>query len=110
MLPSITVTACGQSVVLRLAGEFDLVTRDELEAACRRLEASEATQHVQIDLSGVGYIDCASLRAIALVVLARRALGDPTSLVVTSPFLRHLLEVMGFARPDVIVDRLDEAA
>jgi anti-anti-sigma factor len=110
MVPSLTETAGHDRVVLTLAGDFDLQTRDELMVACQRARRLGPERHVCVDLSRVGYIDCGSLRVIAALVRARRALGDPATLVVTSPFLRRLVEMLGFADPHVVVARLDDVA
>src|SRR3954470_3924799 len=109
MLPCIMEIALERSVVLHLAGEFDLLNRAELEGACRRVAEYDAVRRVHVDLSEVRYIDCPGLRAVIGLVDERHALGDPTTLVVTSPFLRTVLESMWLAEPDVIVDRLDDA-
>lgn len=110
MLPSITETTHGDRVVLSLAGDFDLVVRDALAAACLRTGRHDAASRVQVDLSEVGYIDCHSLRELGALLRARHAIGDPAILAVPSPFLREMLRIVGLVEPGQVVRRLDEAA
>ena len=65
---------------------------------------------MQVDLSRVGYIDRGSLRLVSGLVRDRRVLGDPATLVVTSSFLQGLLEKLGVAGPDLVVERLNNVA
>jgi anti-anti-sigma factor len=108
--PLIIETARGRRVVLRLLGDFDLVNRSDLEAACDRIAAYDALQHVQVDMSDVGFVDCASLRCVTGLVRRRRDVGDHATIVVTAPFLRDLMDLLGYAEPGFVVDRLDVAA
>lgn len=45
-----------------MSGELDLVTAGELEAFTRR--ARPSGDHLVLDLSGVGFLDCSGLRAL----------------------------------------------
>lgn len=96
MLPCITETVLDGRVALHLVGDFDLQSRATLERACERLSRHEPSRRVVIDLSGVEFIDCASLRILARAVQQRRRVGDPSRLVGASPFVRRILDVGGF--------------
>jgi anti-anti-sigma factor len=110
VLPSLTQTSTREHVVLTLVGDFDIQTRGELVSACRRLERRAAAHRIHVDLSRVGFIDCGSLGVIAGLVRTRRSMGDPATVVVTSPFLHQLLEMLDFADPEVIVGQLYDVA
>lgn len=93
----ITQTAEHGAVVLHLDGEFDLSNRAEVEAACRKLAGRPAACRTIVDLTEVSFIDCGTIRRLAGLGLARRALGDSCTTIVSSPFLHRLLDLTGYS-------------
>jgi anti-sigma B factor antagonist len=79
------------AVTVRLAGELDLQTADRLRGELAALEAD--TCAVQLDCSGVEFLDSSGIRAI----LAARLELDERPLVITSasPVVERLLDITG---------------
>ena len=110
MFPAVTETLAAHGVVVHFYGDLDIGTRPEVAAACRRVGSYDSRLRVHLDLSGVDFVDCRSLRIIADAVRLRHALGDPTTVVAPSPFLRSLFELTGYLDPHDLVPRLLDAA
>lgn len=84
----------GQRSVLRLQGELDVSTRDRLRHAI----SSALEDHpsiVVVDLSGLGFADCAGL---SILVWAQKRLAASGHELVTTgakPIVRRLLHLTG---------------
>ncbi len=83
------------AIVLRVVGEIDLSTVEDLKAAVRPC-FSESSQ-VELDLGGLEFMDSSGLGA--LVQLAREGAGRGSSLTLTNVTARthRLLEISGLA-------------
>jgi anti-anti-sigma factor len=80
---------------LYLAGGFDLYTRPFLHDACAEARAQDVSEHLVVDMSAVDFIDGGGLFEVAELVRARRRLGDPSYVVVSSTFQQQLFRVSG---------------
>ena len=80
------------SVVLALAGDFDLAAIDKFETSLRRVEA-ESPHSIVIDLSKLEFMDSSGLRA--LVVADRRAHSAQRRLAIVPgpPTVRRVFEI-----------------
>jgi anti-anti-sigma factor len=87
-------------VVVHLRGEADLSVVPLLTDGLR--EAAEAGDPVEVDLAGVGFLDCACLSALTTFRAAQRAAGRECRLVHVPPSVRRLLALAG--REDLLTD------
>jgi anti-anti-sigma factor len=85
----------GQRSVLRLRGELDAANEDRLRCAIRTVLDHHGPHVLVLDLTELGFTDCAGLSAIvwAHKHLARR--GHELVLTGIQPFVRRLLNVTG---------------
>jgi anti-anti-sigma factor len=91
----------GTPVVLRLAGELDIATADELRASLE--EAISGGSSVVVDMSGVVFIDASGLRPILQAAAAMNGSG-PLALV-NAPLVARLLKLTGLTDISTIVFR-----
>lgn len=83
----------GNPCVLRVEGEIDLATADQLGEALD--QALSATQAMVVDMAGVTFIDGAGLRVI--VQAAESMNGRAPLTLVNAPRVAWLLKVLGLA-------------
>lgn len=83
----------GQRSVLRLQGELDAASQDHLRCAIRIVLDHHGPQVLVLDLSALGFADCAGLSAMiwAHKHLARR--GHELVLTGIQPLIRRLLDL-----------------
>ena len=88
----------GQRSVLRLQGELDAANEDHLRCAIRAVLDQRGPHVLVLDLSALGFTDCAGLSAImwADKHLARR--GHELVLTGIQPFVRRLLNLTDLNR------------
>ena len=88
----VTTTSQADRTIVRVRGEIDAATCDELADALA--SAIEGAQHVELDVSGVTFIDSSGLRTL---VLAQQQLTESRQLVVKGPdaTFRRLLDITG---------------
>jgi anti-anti-sigma factor len=85
----------GQRSVLRLHGELDAANQDHLRCAIRTVLDHHSTQVVVLDLSALGFTDCAGLSAM---IWAHKHLvrhGHELVLTGIQPLVRRLLKLTG---------------
>jgi anti-sigma B factor antagonist len=81
---------------LVLSGEIDLATVNDLQVAGdRAVQALPAGIRLEVDLSGVTFIDSSGLGALVALRHAAEAAGHPIALVITSPSVLRLFELTG---------------
>jgi anti-anti-sigma factor len=86
--------------VVTLSGELDLYRAPAVRESLARVEGP-----VVVDLSRVSYIDSSLLNELARL---RRRVGD-VALVVTSPQVRRILDIVGFDRTFRVVEHAEDA-
>ncbi|MBQ0896230.1 STAS domain-containing protein [Micromonospora purpureochromogenes] len=91
---SITVHRTGDEVVLRLAGEIDMLTAGQLSTVVNEVLA-DPPPRIVLDLGGVTFCDSQGLGT--LVVLSRKASHARTLLVLSNvgDFLLRVLDITG---------------
>lgn len=97
-------TMIGDTAVLALAGEVDLVTIPRLADALTRLVASGGP--VAVDLDGVFVLDDAALGLVLGAAGRARRNGHDLVVVCTSAGLRDRLAENGFDRAVRVIERI----
>ncbi len=91
----------GDQPVLKVSGEIDLSTADQLRAALQ--EAVAADPKVIIDMAGVTFFDAAGLRVVLQVAASRNGAGP--LVLVNAPRVSQVLELVGLGELTSIVIR-----
>ena len=81
-------------VVIRLSGETDLSTLEQLRNALDG-QVSGGVQQLTIDLSGLRFADSSSIRALTDAHLALKAQGGTLELVDPQPNVARILVLLG---------------
>ncbi|MEU1602470.1 STAS domain-containing protein [Micromonospora matsumotoense] len=91
---SITVHRTGDEVVLRLAGEIDMLTATQLSTVVNEVLA-DPPPRIVLDLAGVTFCDSQGLGT--LVVLSRKASHSQCLLILSNvgDFLLRVLDITG---------------
>ena len=91
---SITLHRSGDEVVLRLAGEIDMLTAAQLSTVVNEV-LTDPPPRIVLDLAGVTFCDSQGLGT--LVVLSRKASHAQSLLVLTNvgEFLLRVLDITG---------------
>jgi anti-anti-sigma factor len=97
----VTTTSHPDRTIVHVRGEIDAATCDELAAALA--DAVATNGDVQVDVSGVSFIDSSGLRTL---VLAQQRMGQQRRLVVRGPdaTFRRLLDITGLDEVFVIAE------
>jgi anti-sigma B factor antagonist/stage II sporulation protein AA (anti-sigma F factor antagonist) len=88
----------GQRSVLRLQGELDAANEDHLRCAIRTALDQHGPHVLVLDLSALGFTDCAGLSAIVWAHKHLAGRGHELVLTGIQPFVRRLLNVTGLNR------------
>lgn len=97
----------GEPLVIRLNGEWDLARVEELEAL---LAAAYDHPRVIIDMTDATYADSTCLGRLVKMRKARLEKGfPPSAIVLPSPQLRKLFELVSFDKMWPIYDTVEEA-
>jgi anti-anti-sigma factor len=90
----ITAGTGGDRVVVKVSGELDLDTGEQLEGALREA-VNHSVRGVELDLRDVEFCDCSALNA--LLSTRRRALAQAKTLAIhsASPAVERLLDMTG---------------
>ena len=83
----------GEPSVLRVQGEADCSTADQLREALNEAQSDDPT--VVIDMAGVTFIDAAGLRVVLETAESRNGVGPLT--LVNASRVAWLLEVVGLS-------------
>lgn len=81
---------------LTCRGDLDLMTHADLGAACYDA-VGLATRRLHVDLDGVDFIDCASIRLLDQTALIQERQGGEFVVVCSNEFLRRVLRLTGFS-------------
>ena len=101
MTALVTELERGSSVVLRLAGELDMATADELRLSLE--DAIAAGSPVVVDMAGVEFIDASGLRPILQAAAKLNGSGPLT--LVNAPHVSRLLQLTGLTGLSTLVVR-----
>lgn len=89
---------------LLLSGEIDIASADDLRAAgARVIESLGSADQLDIDMSGVTFIDSSGLGALVSIRNAADEAGLTISLVIDSPTIIRLFELTGLRDSFTIV-------
>ena len=83
-------------ITLICRGDLDLLTRADLGAACYDA-LSLSTRLLRIDLDGVDFLDCASIRLLDQTAVIQHRQGGEFEVVCSNEFLRRVLRLTGFS-------------
>jgi anti-sigma B factor antagonist len=83
--------AHGDDLRLVVSGELDIAT----DAALRDALAAATSRHIDLDLRGVSFIGCTTLRVLLHAAATRAELGGGVSICDASDAVRRLLEMAG---------------
>jgi anti-anti-sigma factor len=84
----------GQTPVLRLRGELDRLTVDEVDRTVRELAAA-TTSSLVLDLRDLEFIDSAGLRSLSRAHSLLAASGRTLVVRAPTPSVRRLIELVG---------------
>jgi anti-sigma B factor antagonist len=92
---TLTTDRAGESVVVTLAGEFDVVSTFWLEPRLERLTRDADARALVVDMSGITFMDSSALGL--LLAIQHRLQGEGMQLLVAnpSPGVRRILELTG---------------
>jgi anti-sigma B factor antagonist len=94
---TIDVDAAGPVAVLRVNGEVDVATADQLRRAAAQLIARCAASRLEVDLSRVQFMDSTGLGALVTARNLAMAKGMSFAVRAPSPNVRRLLEITGLS-------------
>jgi anti-sigma B factor antagonist len=86
----------GDTVFLRLSGEFDLAAEEFFEQAVEEL--SQDARSIVVDLSALAFIDSSGLRALLRMWERSRSDGLDLAVVPGAAQVRHTMELTGMDR------------
>jgi anti-anti-sigma factor len=95
---TVAVDANASAVTVVLQGELDLAAHDRLRRAISQAidDAARAGRACAVDLGGVRYIDCSSLRELASLAASARERATQLVIVRPSPIVRRMLRLTGY--------------
>jgi anti-sigma B factor antagonist len=108
-LLDVSVAAGDLGPVLVLTGESDVTSVAVLEQALAA-QISAGARRLIIDLSGLTFIDSASVRELVLAARALKAQGGDLELARPQPAVARMLELHGVDRMVTVRDRVGDAA
>jgi len=85
-------SSTGPSATVQLSGRFDAFEVDEFRAAVEQLQA-KGTNHIEVDLSDVGFIDSTGLAELVRGMKRCRTAGGDLKLVTPSDPVQVILEL-----------------
>jgi anti-anti-sigma factor len=91
----------GEPPVLRVDGEIDLSTAEQLRTALE--EALAADPAVVVDMAGVTFVDAAGIRVVLQVAASRN--GDGPLTLLNAARVKRLLDMVGLSGLTCIVIR-----
>jgi anti-sigma B factor antagonist len=99
-------TLPGGAIVVRVEGELDLATSEQLEDA---LGASDPAGHVVIDLSECTFVDSSAVRLFVEAARAAQEADGKVSLVTRDPGILRVLEIAAVDTMLPVHDSVDDA-
>jgi anti-anti-sigma factor len=106
---SVDVTRPAEGVILlRLAGEVDILSVGELKRRTTQLDKSMPA-HVVFDLSGLVFIDSSGINALVQGVRAIEAQGGTGVLAAPSDEAKRVFDIIGLSQVVSVVQNVDVA-
>ena len=102
---SVTLEQTGSTVVMRLAGELDLATTEQVTAALDRIEI-ENTTRVVVDLQAIDFLDVSGLNAILRSNYHCREQGIRVSVVKPRGLASHIFTLTSAQRELDLIDAI----
>jgi anti-anti-sigma factor len=94
---TILVSRQEHRVVVCIAGELDLASREVLESRCGEIDpADDEALELVVDLGNVAFVDCGSLRILERLIDSCTAAGGRARVVAPEGAVRRVLELSGF--------------
>jgi anti-anti-sigma factor len=94
---TILVSRQAQRVVVCIAGELDLASREVLESRCGEVSpVDDEALELVIDLVNVAFVDCGSLRILERLMDSCTAAGGRAQVVAPEGAVRRVLQLTGF--------------
>ena len=84
----------GDVHTIRLAGELDLATADDVEKELERVEATDA-ESIVVDLSGLTFMDSTGVRLVVSAHTRSRAAGQRLTLLRGQAAVQRVMELSG---------------
>jgi anti-anti-sigma factor len=97
-MTSITSRITDASATLLVKGRFDFSCHKDFRGAAKKALESKGLKEVQIDLSGVDYIDSAALGMLLLTRENANAMNVSVCLVKPSAIVQQVLDVANFQK------------
>lgn len=94
----ISTSNVGATAVIRLAGRFDFNDHRTFKTAYEPLLQQAGTQTVEIDMSGIEYLDSSALGMMMLMRERAQALGKAVVLSKPSSTVAQILEIANFSK------------
>lgn len=104
----VTVTADGETRIVRIEGRLDGLTSPQLEQEILKLD-EDGHHRLALELEALEYISSAGLRVLLLAVKKARAAGGRVVLYGAGGMIREILEVSGFLSILPLADTREEA-
>ena len=105
----VEVTDKGETLVISVAGEVDLVTAPHLRRVLSESSAQKGVHCIVLDLAGVSFLDSTGIAVLAGSTKRCRDLGQDVRLCCVQPQLSRLFALMGLDRHWQVFDSLDKA-
>jgi anti-sigma B factor antagonist len=103
----INITNQDEITVLEVAGDIDSKTAPEFEKSARL--ATDKSDRIAIDLTGVEFMSSAGLRVLLMVYRSIRSQNGKVILVGVSEDIQDVMSTTGFINFFSIVEKRDEA-
>lgn len=84
-----------ESIIIEVEGELDLASAPRLREGLVQALATHDGIALELDLSGVDFVDCAGWRPVIDAAGALRESGGRVAIVATSPPVERLVELVG---------------
>jgi anti-anti-sigma factor len=89
------VTRTGRSVTVAAAGEIDVAAAGPFGTALCRLAETEPTDHIEVDLSGLIFIDSTGTAALKRAYRTTRRYGCSLVVINATGLVRRVLDLTG---------------
>ncbi|GAA4574012.1 STAS domain-containing protein [Planotetraspora kaengkrachanensis] len=95
-LLNVTVEPAHQQVTVRVRGEIDIATADHLQHILDAALQEAQVSRLEVDMSGVRFMDCSGLRALLHAKERLEKDGGTITLVNLTPQVDRVLSILGF--------------